>query len=105
MIKNILVDALNKLKAEENQAVVSAIATNKANVVNPKFNEIEAAKNKAIAEIQAQTNAKIAELNKQANDAKTKFEQEQKDAVSSATKATYEDEINQLQSQINAISE
>jgi hypothetical protein len=105
MIKNILVEALNKMKAEEAQAVASAIANNKSTVVNPKFNEIEAAKNKAIAEVQAETNSRIADLSKEANEAKAKFEAEQKEAVTASTKAMYEDGINKLQAQIDSLGE
>ena len=105
MIKSILTDALNKVKGEETSAIAEAIANNKSSVVSPKFQEIESAKLKAIAEVQSDANAKIANLTKNANEAKSKFEDEQRQAVTDAVKAKYENEISSLQSQIDGLTE
>jgi hypothetical protein len=47
----------------------------------------------------------LADLTKNANDAKTKFESDQKEAITAAVKANYENEITSLQSQIDQLSE
>jgi hypothetical protein len=47
----------------------------------------------------------FADLTKNANDAKTKFESDQKEAITAAVKANYENEITSLQSQIDQLSE
>jgi hypothetical protein len=105
MIKTILVNTLNQIKAEESQAVAQAVSKNKSEIVAPKFAEIDSAKNKAIAEVQSNANAQIAELNKQAADAKVKFEEEQKAAVTASVQAQYEDSISKLNDQIASIAE
>lgn len=100
MIKEILKNALNQMKNEENQAINNAVSKNRSDVVLPRFAEIETAKAKAIAEVQASANKQIADLTTEANDSKTKFEAEQKAVATAAVEAEYATAIADLQKQI-----
>lgn len=105
MIKDILNDAIARLNAEKLSAVNSAIVKNKSEVINPKFAELESAKNSAVASIQKEASAKIAEVSKSCAETKAQFEEEQVAAVKASVGATYDSEIASIQKELEALKD
>jgi hypothetical protein len=104
MIKTILEDAVKKIQSEKNVAINQAIAKNKTEVVNPKFVELEKAKNESIAKINSETSKKIAEITTECSKSKTEFETEQVAEITASVGASYDTQIATLQSQIDKIN-
>lgn len=104
MISNILNDSISRLKAEKQASIDSAVAANKTAVVQPKFAEIEKAKNEAIEKINADAKSKITAYNQSAEEAKTAFEESQKETITASVGASYDTAISMLQTEYNKYS-
>lgn len=104
MIKTILEDAVKRIQSEKNAAINQAIAKNKTEVVNPKFVELEKAKNEAISKINAETSKKISEITTECSKSKAAFENEQIATITASVESEYDTEISTIQAQIDKIN-
>ncbi len=100
MIKDIIESSINRLKAEKDSAINTALTKNQSAVINPKFAQYEADKAESIKGINQEASKKIADITKACEDAKNEFRNEQILAVKASVGAEYDTAIANMEKEL-----
>jgi len=105
MIKNIIEDAIKKLNSAKSSAINTALAKNNSEVVQPRIEELEKAKNEKINEVNQKASESIAEITKSFANSKTTFENSQIASVTASVGAEYDSQIATLQNIVDKLGD